>query len=211
MCLWNGFIAAAPGHPFLARALEILINQVRNRFTTIDISATYCPTPELSVVYRYDTLFATGPCMLGSAVNSALGRPLQTAFTAGHLITNTTTPGRVIFLHQDKQDMGAQRYSDPTRNAIVFATGFDGLEDKTNKERKLGGFLGKHYSNHQKHTGAFATRGVYKDRRKANENIRIVIDSTTADEKWVATTTDPPVKTRKVTPRFPRKKRHFVI
>ena len=35
MCLWNGFIAAAPGHPYLAKAIETVVNQVRNRFTSV--------------------------------------------------------------------------------------------------------------------------------------------------------------------------------
>jgi Glycosyltransferase sugar-binding region containing DXD motif len=49
MCVANGIIAAAPGHRFLAKALETVVNQVRNRFTIVDIDATFCPNPELSV------------------------------------------------------------------------------------------------------------------------------------------------------------------
>jgi hypothetical protein len=176
MCLWNGFIASTPGHPFLVQALETLVNQVRNRFTTIDISSTFCPRPELSVLYGYDTLFITGPCMLGGAANKVLGRSLQSSFKAGEIHTNKV-PGRTIILHQDKSDLGSHRYTDLTRNAIVFATGFEQLEDVQNKIQKLGKYVGKHYKDTQARTGAFATRGVYVNRKKSNEDIRIVIDT----------------------------------
>lgn len=32
-CVWNGLLAAAPGHPYLAKAIENVVNQVRNKFT----------------------------------------------------------------------------------------------------------------------------------------------------------------------------------
>jgi len=35
-CLWNGFLASAPGHPFLARTIENVVNNIRNRFTSVD-------------------------------------------------------------------------------------------------------------------------------------------------------------------------------
>ena len=64
MCLWNGFIAAAPGHPILVKAIETVVNHVRNRFTSVDMDATFCPDPELSVLHAYDTLFTAGPYVL---------------------------------------------------------------------------------------------------------------------------------------------------
>jgi hypothetical protein len=85
MCLWNGFIAAAPGHPVLAKAIETIVNQVRNRFTSVDVDATFCPNPELSVLHAYDTLFTAGPCLLGSTVNRVFGRHGQTSFEAGEI------------------------------------------------------------------------------------------------------------------------------
>lgn len=94
MCLWNGFIAAAPGHAFLAKAIETIVNQVRNRFTSVDVDETFCEyhddrekikSPELSVLHAYDTLFTAGPCLLGSSINRVLGRPGQTSFHPGEL------------------------------------------------------------------------------------------------------------------------------
>ena len=57
MCLWNGFIAAAPGHPFLARVIETVVNNVRNRFTSVDVDNLFCPDPELSILHAFDTFF----------------------------------------------------------------------------------------------------------------------------------------------------------
>ena len=85
MCLWNGLIAAAPGHPVLAKAVETIVNQVRNRFCSVDVDATFCPDPELSVLHAYDTLFTAGPCLLGSTLNRVYGRHGQTSFVAGEL------------------------------------------------------------------------------------------------------------------------------
>lgn len=94
MCLWNGLIAAAPGHPYLAKAIETIVNQVRNRFTSVDVDETLCEyhddrsenkQPELSVLHAYDTLFTAGPCLLGSSINRVLGRHGQTSFRPGEI------------------------------------------------------------------------------------------------------------------------------
>jgi hypothetical protein len=94
MCLWNGLIAAAPGHPYLAKAIETIVNHVRNRFTSVDNDETFCEyhddrdkikSPELSVLHAYDTLFTAGPCLLGSSINRVLGRPGQTSFHSGEI------------------------------------------------------------------------------------------------------------------------------
>jgi len=123
MCLWNGFIAAAPGHPFLIKAIETVVNQVRNRFTAVDTDATFCPNPELSVLHAFDTLFTAGPCLLGSSLNRVLGRHGQTSFKPGELEASKQSkngasfvlgvddddphriPGRTIILSQNKWDM----------------------------------------------------------------------------------------------------------
>lgn len=128
MCLWNGLIAAAPGHPFLAKVIETVVNNVRNRFTSVDVDNMFCPDPELSILHAFDTLFTAGPCILGSMVNKVLGRHGQTPFEAGELDpweasrhSNTEEgsdfvigvddspmlriPGRTIILHQNKWDV----------------------------------------------------------------------------------------------------------
>jgi hypothetical protein len=94
LCLWNGLLASAPAHPFLAKAIETIVNHVRNRFTSVDNDETFCEyhpnqtdteNLELSVLHHHDTLFTAGPCLLGSTVNRVLGRPAQTSFSAGEV------------------------------------------------------------------------------------------------------------------------------
>ena len=59
MCLWNGFIAAAPGHPFIAKAIEMIVNHVRNRYTNVDTMDEACPIIDFHLTYRYDLLFTS--------------------------------------------------------------------------------------------------------------------------------------------------------
>lgn len=115
MCLWNGFIASAPAHPYLARAIERVVNNIRNRFTVVDYDATMCPEPELSVVHAWSTLFTAGPCVLGQTVNEVAGRGLQQTFVEGDLELpqgvedEVAIPGRTIILQQNKWDMGGEQ------------------------------------------------------------------------------------------------------
>ena len=74
----KAFITAAPSHSFLAQAIETVVNNVRNRFTLVDVDPTFCPDPEFPVLHALSTLFMVGPCILGSVVNKALGRHGQT-------------------------------------------------------------------------------------------------------------------------------------
>lgn len=59
----QGFIAAAPKHPFLARAIERATREV--------------------LAGETDGYLATGPGGLGIAINAVLGRPRETPFEAG--------------------------------------------------------------------------------------------------------------------------------
>ena len=56
MCLWNGLLAAAPGHPFLAAVIEAVVNNVRNKFTRVDIMQSMCPTVDLHMTRAWDLL-----------------------------------------------------------------------------------------------------------------------------------------------------------
>lgn len=95
MCLWNGLIAAAPGHPFLAKAIEMTVNRIRNRFTSVDVDATLCPYAELSLSHAFDTLFLSACCLLGAAVNNVLGRHDQSGYRLGELKFGDPSPFQV--------------------------------------------------------------------------------------------------------------------
>jgi hypothetical protein len=53
-CLWNGLMASTPGHPFLIRTIENVVNNIRNRFTSVDYDDMLCPNPALSVSHTAD-------------------------------------------------------------------------------------------------------------------------------------------------------------
>merc|ERR1712127_266944 len=122
MCLWNGFIASAPAHPYLARVIERVVNNIRNRFTVVDYDRMMCPDPEFSVVHAFSTLFTAGPCVLGLTVNEITGRGLQQTFVEGDLEmaedVKVRVPGRTIILQQNKWDMGAHRFTWVENNLV---------------------------------------------------------------------------------------------
>jgi hypothetical protein len=218
MCLWNGFIASAPNHPFLAKAIETVVNQVRNRFTSVDVDATFCPHPELSILHAYDTLFTAGPCLLGSSLNRVLGRNAQTSHVPGELhnlwsgeqreLTQKGTsfvvtgddnddnmehriPGRTIILHQNKWDMGAHRFTFLEQNLVVAATDLPDSNDRdkvisnNNNEDPDDENKHEHYSKAHAKTGVYGVEHLYKDQRRANEEIRIVVDASMHAKKLV--------------------------
>jgi hypothetical protein len=200
MCLWNGFIAAAPGHPVLAKAIETVVNQVRNRFTSVDVDATFCPDPELSVLHAYDTLFTAGPCLLGATLNRVLGRHGQTSFTPGELnpwddfsqrqlaIQGTSfvvgadrypslrIPGRIVILKQNKWDMGAHRFTLLERNLVVSATDLPDSNDRDNLDETTSSAR-EHYSKTHAKVGVYGLENLYIDQEKANEDIRVLVKS----------------------------------
>ena len=74
MCLWNGLLAVAPGHPIIARVIELVVNNIRNRFTSVDYDNMLFPSPVLSVSHSVDMVFIACSCILGSALNDVLRR-----------------------------------------------------------------------------------------------------------------------------------------
>jgi Glycosyltransferase sugar-binding region containing DXD motif len=181
MCLWNGLIAAAPAHPFLLQVIETVVNQVRNRFTAVDTDATFCPNPELSVLHAFDTLFTAGPCQLGASLNRVLGRNAQTGFKPGEIKGakggRGDIPGRTIILAQNKWDMGAHRFTWLERNLVVAATDLPDSNDRENlKDKQGGGGGGEHYSKTHAKIGIYGLQGLYVDKTRADEEIRLVRD-----------------------------------
>lgn len=113
-CALNFFIAAAPGHPFIARALGTAVNQVRNRFIVRDFDATYCPNPDIALLHHKDLLYTAGPCLLGAAINRVLGRHPQTHIATEELHNvsggSDEIPGRTLFLEYDAPDDKEHRW-----------------------------------------------------------------------------------------------------
>lgn len=143
-CVWQGLIAAAPGHAFLAQAIETVVNQVRNRYTSIDLDASFCePEPRLAerinfkVLHMFDVLFTAGPCLLGASMNRVLGRHGQNVWEPGDVQEVPTSkehyvPGRTVILKQNKWDMAGHRFTIVDENLIVAATDLENSDDRAN-------------------------------------------------------------------------------
>jgi hypothetical protein len=209
-CVWQGFIASAPGHPFLAKAVETIVNQVRNRFTSIDLDAAFCPNPNYKVLHMFDVLFTAGPCLLGASINRAIGRGPQQPFEPGELLPESQRgaefvlvadaddlkreriPGRTVILKQNKVDIGSHRFSCTNRNMIIAATDLENSDDRRNKPPKdEGEGGGEHYSKAHAKTGIYGLEKLYKDHDNANEDIRIVVD---ASRQWSAASSKVSIK-----------------
>lgn len=173
-CVWNGFLAATPGHPFLAKVIETVVNNIHQRFTSVDVARTFCPLPEMSIITSFSPLFVAGPCMLGSIMNKVLGRHGQAPIEAGTLSTSNASieiPGRIIILHQNKLDMGAHRFTSLEQNLIVLSTDFPESDDR----EKLDGY--EHYSETRVRFTTYGTEGVYKDNHRNNTAlIRVIVE-----------------------------------
>jgi hypothetical protein len=179
-CLWNGFLAVAPGHPFLAKTIELVVNNIRNRFTAVDYDDMLCPNPVLSVSHSVDTLFTCGPCILGAAINTVIGRHMQNEFEIGDVDiwgkqretasaddARFLIPGRTIILNQNKQDMGAHRFTWTEHNLMVAATDMPDYDDRPPTV--------VHYSKTHLKVGVYGLQKLYKDSHRANEEIRVIV------------------------------------
>eukprot|EP00591_Stephanopyxis_turris_P002829 CAMPEP_0195523994 /NCGR_PEP_ID=MMETSP0794_2-20130614/23555_1 /TAXON_ID=515487 /ORGANISM="Stephanopyxis turris, Strain CCMP 815" /LENGTH=794 /DNA_ID=CAMNT_0040654123 /DNA_START=498 /DNA_END=2882 /DNA_ORIENTATION=- len=190
MCLWNGLIAVAPAHPYMAKVIEIVVNNIRNRFTSVDVDNMLCDTqPELSISHAFDTLFTTGPCIFGIAVNAVLNRHLQTTFDSGDVPydekdvadADAVIPGRSVILRQNKQDMGAHRFTLVESNMVVAATDMPDYDDRQfiKKDAPEGDEGEKqevvHYSKTHVKVGVYGLHGLYEDFTAANEDIKIIV------------------------------------
>jgi len=176
-CLWNGLLAVAPGHPMLAQTIELVVNNIRNRFTSVDYDDMLCP-PVLSVSHTVDTLFTCGPCILGGAMNKVIGRHMQTEWELGDVNVwkipakgpddpRHGIPGRTIILSQNKEDMGAHRFTWLEHNMMVAATDMPDYDDRPPTKQ--------HYSRTHEKVGVYGLRNLYTNSVKANEEVRIVV------------------------------------
>jgi hypothetical protein len=135
-CLWNGLIFTAPGHPFLAMAIQNVVNRINNRFTLVDHMRSLCTDDGLEIdftVFNYGCLFFTGSCILGTSINSVLGRSPQSYFSPIEHVDIPPTkdiPGSLVILSANKNDMGAHRFTILKKNLLVASTGMEAYDNK---------------------------------------------------------------------------------
>ncbi|KAL7579843.1 hypothetical protein ACA910_004856 [Epithemia clementina (nom. ined.)] len=193
-CLWNGFIGASPGHPFIVRAVERLINLILDRADEFDMERDLCRRDKgpLDVwkVRLQTLLLLSGPCGLGVAVNEALANPSLQKIDTGWIgleeleFGGKRDHGDALIMVVDKHDIGGFRISDPERNTIVASTDMNGVEknareisNPTEAERKRQQQRQRkeltHYSMSNKGIEVWGSSGVYKDNIVTNERIKL--------------------------------------
>jgi hypothetical protein len=145
-----------------------------------------CPNPVLSVSHSVDTLFTCGPCILGAALNDVLKRHKQHEWVSGDVDIwesergkdngvvvvapddpRLLIPGRTVILDQNKNDMGAHRFTWVERNLMVAATDMPDYDDRPPDK--------EHYSKTHEKVGVYGLKKLYVDNNKANEEIRIIV------------------------------------
>jgi hypothetical protein len=194
-CLWNGLIGAAPGHPFIVRAVERLVNLILERSDLYDMERDICRRVDEPVetwkIRAEPLLLFSGPCALGVAANEARGRPSLEAFDTGWLgLENLGYGGKqdhgdALILVGDKFDAGAFRISDPERNFVVASTELPGLVKKaripanpTEGEKRRQALRKKplpHYSAAARGTTVWGSKNIYKDDLVTNERLRFLV------------------------------------
>lgn len=135
-CLWNGLIFSAPGHPFLAMAIKNVVNRINNRFTLVDHVRSLCTDDGLEIdftVFNYGPSIFTGSCILGTSINSVLGRSPQSHFSPIEHVdipSNNDIPGSLVILSANNNDMGALRFTILKKNLLVASTGMEAYDYK---------------------------------------------------------------------------------
>jgi len=135
ICLWNGFMASAPGHPFVVRAAERTINHILDRADMFDMEREVCLGGKTNDVECWKMrvergLVMSGPCALGISVNEALGQPSLKGYDLGWM-PSPGIEGTSLILKLDKQDLGSFRLSDTTRQVIVASTNLPDMIEYT--------------------------------------------------------------------------------
>jgi hypothetical protein len=194
-CLWNGLIGASPGHPFIVKTVERVINLILNRADLFDMERDLCRdnNEPLGIwkVHEQTLLLLSGPCALGVSVNTVLGRPGLQALEVGWIGldeldygSGRKDHGDALILVVDKHDIGSFRISDPERSFIVASTNLDNVEKKaripsdlTEGERKRQELrhteAGLHYSNATSSAFVWGSSGVYSDDLVVSERFKL--------------------------------------
>ena len=192
-CLWNGMMGAVPGHPFMARAAEALLTNIINRFDYYDMEREMCrnmgTTGEVWKMRALTILSLSGPCLLGNAVNKALGRSnLLSKYDHGWLMPESVSRKDndgdddivdALLLIASRADMGALRFSDVDRNLMVASTGMTeiskepilSVEEASKAREKEVSHV--HYSKFEHVNDVFGAEGIYVDNLVTNENIKL--------------------------------------
>jgi len=183
-------VGSSPGHPFIVRAAERTINLVLDRADAFDMERAVCARPEKGK--EEDTQFwklraerclnLSGPCALGISANEAVGRDPLEKFDLGWMphprgvqgnAAGRWEEGDLLLLKLDKNDFGAFRFSDTTRNVIVAATGLKAAIQQVAQVSvfRTGTVEKEHYSETAEGQWLWGSELVYHDLFVVNDTI----------------------------------------
>ncbi|GMH81188.1 hypothetical protein TrVE_jg8671 [Triparma verrucosa] len=134
-CIYNGFIAATPNHPFIRSAFERIVTNVLNQFKENDITGEFLcgrgwnkgsdTDPKIWHIRANALSYLTGPCNLGLGVKQVIGLNAFASIKPGVLNDGDlqNVPGESLFLEMKTHDFGSWRASDRS-GKVVIATNF---------------------------------------------------------------------------------------
>eukprot|EP00557_Chaetoceros_sp_GSL56_P006199 CAMPEP_0176495442 /NCGR_PEP_ID=MMETSP0200_2-20121128/10653_1 /TAXON_ID=947934 /ORGANISM="Chaetoceros sp., Strain GSL56" /LENGTH=797 /DNA_ID=CAMNT_0017893309 /DNA_START=72 /DNA_END=2465 /DNA_ORIENTATION=- len=185
-CLWNGIIGVAPGHPIMVHAVERLVNSILNRSDLLDLEREVAKKSGVNTetwkVRAVQELLLSGPCALGIATNEVLGRNPLVRFEVDGLNDQNLNEnldrehfGDMMILMQDKQDMGAMRFTDIERGIIFASTDMDGLSKQRIRSPSDHTYVKSkpHYSSSGKGFWLWGSRDVYRDNMVSTKKVKI--------------------------------------
>jgi len=139
-CVYNGFIAATPNHPFIRNALGRLVNNVLNRVKEDDITKEFLcgqgwnkekdTDPKVWHIRSFHKSYLTGSCNLGLGIKETLRLNAFASIKPGYLNDGdrSDVPGKTLFLKMHSRDFGAWRASDEN-GRVVLATNFNDFDE----------------------------------------------------------------------------------
>jgi len=194
-CLWNGLIGAAPGHPFIVRAVERLVGLILDRADVYDMERDLCRDKEEPVdvwkVWLQTLLLLSGPCALGVAVNEALGRSSLQGIDTGWMgldeleFGGKKDHGDALIMVVDKHDIGGFKMSDPERSLIVASTDIGVVKQSREQSNPMEAERVRqeqrqpkehaHYSETTKGIFVWGSSGIYADNMVSDERINFTV------------------------------------
>jgi hypothetical protein len=139
-CLWVGFIAAAPGHPVIARSIENIIRSLLLGTHTNSMALERdlmgkCANPHVVDVWKFrspNADYVFKDCSLGLSYNQIFGTSNMSPTSPIRLTVDQGETNRILVMAHD--DAGATRLTDLGLNLLV-ATAAVVLSDASLRDR----------------------------------------------------------------------------
>ena len=144
-----------------------------------------CPNPVLSVSHSVDTLFTCGPCILGAAINTVIGRYMQDEFEIAMWTIGGISARRLPRMMLGFSFRAAPLFYSKTNKtwAHIDLLGWSVISwwlRRTFSEYDNRPPTVVHYSKTHLKVGIYGLQKLYKDSRRANEQLRVIVKKNTS-------------------------------